>query len=401
MRVGFGVSALCNGIAGGGLDGIGNYTREMMLRLSQTRPSQISADVELVPFSFGTAIPADLTTKITTSASESTSSRAFRIAPSVQLGRYSVNTAWSVATGANFFGISALTKQVDLVHATDHYVPNCKPAPLVATLMDAIPLSHPQWLRSEFRSIKNMLWARAANWADEVITISDYSKIELSKWAGIPLSKITVIPLGVDERWFREISELEIVRVRAQYQLPETFFVSVGTLQPRKNVESTIIAHRLLSQAERLRTPLIIVGRAGWKCDEVIRLIEEDKTTGAVRWLQHLPDADLLPVLKLATALAFPSLGEGFGLPVLEAFAASVPVITSNTTSLPEVAGDAALAVNPLDVDQIKDAMSQILEDDALVKNLKSKGLVRAHAFTWESCALSTLQVYQRMIQNH
>jgi glycosyltransferase involved in cell wall biosynthesis len=399
MRVGFGVTALCNGLAGGGLDGIGNYAREMMLRMGSVGGTQ--QPIELVPFSFGCAIPKDLGTKVSAVQHASSGTTSPHLSDSVELGRYSANTAWSVVTGVNFFGINALTKQVDLIHATDHYLPKCKPAPLVATLMDAIPLSHPHWLRSEFRSIKNMLWTRAANWADEIITISEYSKIELSKWARIPLNKITVIPLGVDERWFREVSELDIERVRAQYQLLENFFISVGTLQPRKNVESTIRAHRLLSHAERLRTPLIIVGRAGWKCDEVLRLIDEDTTTGAVRWLQHVPDADLLPILKLATALVFPSLGEGFGLPVLEAFAASVPVITSNTTSLPEVAGDAALAVNPLDVDQIKEAMSQMLEDNALVKNLKSQGLVRAHAFTWESCALSTLQVYQRIIQNH
>lgn len=397
MRVGYGVTALCNGLAGRGLDGIGNYTRELMLRMASL--SDTPQPIELVPFAFGCAIPKDLSSRVAAVQHSSSSTASPQLLNSIELGRYSANTAWSVATGANFFGIDVLTKQVDLIHATDHYIPKCKPAPLIATLMDAIPLSHPQWLRSEFRSIKNMLWTRAANWADEVITISDYSKVELSKWAGIPLNKITVIPLGVDERWFREVSEVDKAQVRTKYQLPENFFISVGTLQPRKNVESTIKAHRLLSHNERLRTPLIIVGRAGWKCDEVIRLIEEDATTGAVRWLQHVPDAELLPVLKLAAALVFPSLGEGFGLPVLEAFAASVPVITSNTTSLPEVAGDAAISVDPLDIDQIKVAMNQMLDDDVLVRNLKTQGLVRAHAFTWQACALSTLQVYQRIIQ--
>jgi len=373
MRIGFGVTALCNGLSGGGLDGIGNYTREIMSRM-------VSApEVELVPFSFRATIPTDM-------------------GQGVQLGRYSVNTAWSVATGANFFSMGDLVNRVDLIHATDHYVPRCKPAPMVATLMDAIPLSHPQWLRSEFRDIKNFLWKRAANWADEVITISDYSKIELSKWTGIALNKITVIPLAVDERWFRNVSIDESARVRQLYQLPETFFISVGTLQPRKNVESTILAHRMLSPAERVRTPLIIIGRAGWKCEEVMRLIEEDSPSGAVRWLKHVPDSDLLPVLKLASALVFPSLGEGFGLPVLEAFAASVPVITSNTTSLPEVAGDVAISLNPLDVDAISKAMLQVLEDQNLVLMLKQQGLARAKEFTWQACADATLQVYRKML---
>lgn len=373
MRIGFGVTALCNGLSGGGLDGIGNYTREIMSRIAS------SPQVSLVPFSFRATIPSEM-------------------GQGVQLGRYSVNTAWSVATGANFYGIGDLVNRVDLIHATDHYVPRCKPAPMVATLMDAIPLSHPQWLRSEFRDIKNFLWKRAANWADEVLTISDYSKIELSKWTGIALNKITVIPLAVDERWFRSVSHDEFARVRQLYQLPETFFVSVGTLQPRKNVESTIWAHRALSPAERIRTPLIIIGRAGWKCDEVMQLIEEDSASGAVRWLKHVPDADLLPVLKLASALVFPSLGEGFGLPVLEAFAASVPVITSNTTSLPEVTGDSALSLNPLDIDAISRAMQQVLEDQNLVLMLKQRGLARAKEFTWQACADATLQVYRKML---
>ncbi len=373
MRIGFGVTALCNGLSGGGLDGIGNYTREIMSRIAS------SPQVSLVPFSFRATIPSEM-------------------GQGVQLGRYSVNTAWSVATGANFYGIGDLVNRVDLIHATDHYVPRCKPAPMVATLMDAIPLSHPQWLRSEFRDIKNFLWKRAANWADEVITISDYSKIELSKWTGIALNKITVIPLAVDERWFRSVSHDEFAQVRQSYQLPETFFVSIGTLQPRKNVESTIWAHRALSPAERIRTPLIIIGRAGWKCDEVMQLIEEDSASGAVRWLKHVPDADLLPVLKLASALVFPSLGEGFGLPVLEAFAASVPVITSNTTSLPEVTGDAALSLNPLDIDAISRAMQQVLEDQNLVLMLKQRGLARAKDFTWQACADATLQVYRKML---
>ena len=394
MKVGFGVSALCKGLSSGGLDGIGNYTREMMVRMGSGHGAQQS--IQIVPFAFGCPVPNDLSAQLSTSGAHS--DWRTHVEPGVQLGRYSVNTAWSVVTDANFFGIDALAKQVDLIHATDHYVPKCKPVPMVATLMDAIPLSHPQWLRSEFRSIKNMLWTRAANWADEVITISEYSKIELSKWAGIDLNKITVIPLGVDERWFADVPVSTIDVVRTKYHLPEEFFISVGTLQPRKNVESTIRAHRALTHTERLRTPLIIIGRAGWKCEDLLKLIDEDSASGAVCWLQHVPDVDLLPILKCATALVFPSLAEGFGLPVLEAFAANIPVIASNTTSLPEVTGDAALSINPLDVDQISEAMRRVLEDKVLSTDLKIRGQLRARQFTWQACADATLAVYQRMV---
>ncbi len=384
IRVGFGVSALCKGLAGGGLDGIGNYTREMLTRFKEQGTQQHGHSdpaVSLVPFAFGCPIPTTLTGTA-----------------GVQLGRYSVNAARSVLTGANFIGIDHLARQVDLIHATDHYVPRCKTVPVVATLMDAIPLSHPEWLRSEFRTVKNMLWKRAANWADAVITISDYSKVELSRWTGIPLDRITVIPLAVDDRWYRDVSQEEFDRVRSAYQLPEHFFISIGTLQPRKNVETTIRAHRALSPAERQRTPLLIIGRAGWKCEEVMRLIGQESGSGAVRWLQHVPDADLLPLLKLASGLVFPSLGEGFGLPVLEAFAAQVPVITSNTTSLPEVAGDAAVSLDPMDVDAIAGAMKRLREDPVFSGALKQRGVARARQFTWQDCAEATLAVYRQVV---
>lgn len=388
MRVGFGVSALCKGLAGGGLDGIGNYTRELLARFRQ--PATIGAPPPgstrdspdaLVPFAFGCPVPPGLTG-----------------VEGVSLGRYSLNAAWSAATGLDCMGIGALARQVDLIHATDHYVPRCSAKPVVATLMDAIPLSHPHWLRSEFRSLKNSLWVRAAQWADSVITISDYSKSELTRLAGIPADRITVIPLGVSDQWFQDIPTTELARVKTAYALPDRFFVSVGTLQPRKNVDGTILAHRALSQATRRAAPLIIIGKAGWKCEEVLRMVDQEPQPGAVRWLQHVPDADLLPILKSATALVFPSLAEGFGLPVLEAFAASVPVITSNTTSLPEVAGDAAISVDPANHDAIRNAMAEILENPALADELRARGLSRARQFTWDTCALRTLDTYRRVI---
>jgi alpha-1,3-rhamnosyl/mannosyltransferase len=385
MQIGFGVSALCKGLNGGGLDGIGNYTRELLYRMhapSATEPNwdhiPKDAGVNLVPFAFGCAIPPELAG-----------------VPGVSLGRYSINAAWSVATGANCMGIRSLAQQVDLIHATDHYIPKCSTVPVVATLMDAIPLSHPHWLRSEFRSLKNALWIRAAQWADAVITISEYSKSELTRWAGIPSDRITVIPLGVSNRWYQQVPEAELARVKSAYALPDRFFVSLGTLQPRKNVGGTISAHRALDAATRAKAPLLIIGRAGWKCEDVVASIDSETSSGTVRWLQHVPDADLLPILKSATGLVFPSLAEGFGLPVLEAFAAGVPVITSNTTSLPEVAGDAAISIDPNDTAAMRDAMRELLEDPDRANQLRVRGLDRARQFTWDDCVARTVDVYR------
>ncbi len=388
MRVGFGVTALCKGIAGGGSDGIGNYTLEMLNQFG------VRDDLSLVPFAFGQAVAGEVLRKLDRAAVMASADNS-----GITLGRYPLNAAWSAATSLNFFGIDHLNQKVDLIHATDHYVPKCSPVPLVATLMDAIPLSHPHWSRGNHRGLKNALWIRAANWADQIITISEYSKLELAKWTGISPNKISVIPLGVDKRWFREVPAAEFAQVRARYALPERFFISVGTLQPRKNIEGAILAHRSMPLAERQRLPLVIVGRAGWKCEAVLKMIDEDTSSGAVRWLQHVPEADLLAVVKSASALVFASLAEGFGLPVLEAFAAQVPVVTSNTTSLPEVTGDAALTVDPLDIAALSSAMTRVVGDEALANDLKQRGLRRAQAFNWQACAAATVGVYQEVVK--
>jgi|GEM_PF-145756 len=419
MRVGFGVTALCKGLAGGGSDGIGNYTLEML------RQFGARDDLSLMPFAFGQAVAGEILKELNHAAPSASAEQTVINGESglssnrnpsepaletkrsaadssdksgITLGRYPLNAAWSAATSLNFFGIDRLNQKVDLIHATDHYVPKCSPVPLVATLMDAIPLSHPHWSRGKYRGLKNALWIRAANWADQIITISEYSKAELAKWTGISPNKISVIPLGVDKRWFRDVPAAEFAQVRARYSLPERFFISVGTLQPRKNIEGAILAHRSMPPAERQRTPLVIVGRAGWKCEAVLKMIDEDTSSGAVRWLQHVPEADLLAAVKSASALVFASLAEGFGLPVLEAFAAQVPVVTSNTTSLPEVTGDAALTVTPLDIAALSAAMTRVIGDEALATDLKQRGLLRAQSFNWQACAAATVGVYQEVL---
>ncbi len=376
MRVGFGVTALCKGLAGGSQDGISHYTQELMTQFAKRK------ELSLAPFSFDVGAQ-DV--------------RELASRPVLHLGKYPTGALYSAFTGSDFPGIGGLGR-VDLVHATDHYIPRTKFAPMVATLMDAIPFSHPEWSSGRFRGAKNALWKKAISWADHIITISEYSKSELCKWTGVAADRISVIPLGVDTRWFRDVTLEESVMVRAKFALPAQYFISVGTLQPRKNISTVIAAHRSLPDAERTQTPLVIVGRAGWKCEQEIAHIEQDARAGKVLWLQHVSDAELLPIMKAAKALLFPSLAEGFGLPVLEAFAAQVPVITSTTTSLPEVAGDAALAVEPTDVSALREAMRRVLDDQVLSLTLREQGLARARLFTWECCAEATASTYARLV---
>lgn len=369
IRVGFGRYLLNKGLRTGTLDGIGQYVQALGTHL---RNPPLDQSIALTPFTFGHAAPLG----------------------TLSLGHHALNTLWSSLSGQNFWGTKNLQRYVDVIHATDHHIPRCLPTPTVATVMDVIPLSHPEWARDSLRALKSALWKKSLTWTDHIITISEYSKTEILKWTDITADKISVIPLGVDASWFERSQAQEIVAVQSKYQLPENYFLSLGTLQPRKNIESSIRAHQSLSPKERLQTPLIIVGRAGWKCEALLKLIQEDPLAGAVRWLQRVPQEDVRPLLQRASALVFPSLAEGFGLPVLEAFASNVPVITSNTTCLPEVAGDAAVLIDPLDTTQIAWAMRRLRDDHAFAEGLKERGLQRARIFTWDVCARATTDVY-------
>ncbi len=377
LRLGFGVTLLNRCLWQGGVDGIGSYTLELLKAFSRR------SEIDLKPLSFGTPMHAQVA----------------QGQKAKVMARFDVSALLSMGTGLPFAGATEFSKTLDIVHATDHRIPQLGKLPVVATLMDAIPLVHPEWVSaSRLGRIKHALWRRSARWADHVITISEYSKIEIASHFGLAEDRISVTPLGVDARWFEHLAESVMAEVSVRLSLPKRYFLFVGTLQPRKNVSRVIAAYQSLPEWLRGEVGLLFVGRAGWQCEDIISSLEAGAYGSNVRWLKHLPDDDLLAVMKCATALVFPSLYEGFGLPVLEAFAAGVPVVTSNTTSLPEVAGDAALLVNPLDEAEIADAMQRIVEDEALASALRQRGLSRAREFTWDRTAEMTIDVYRQVL---
>lgn len=376
MRVGFGVTVLARGLASGGVDGIGSYTRELMKRFSA------APGLDLLPLSYGPALPPQAGGNAT-----------------LQCGRFARAAALAALSGLPFPGAGRLGGKIDLMHATDHLIPNLGRVPVVATLMDAIPLAHPEWVSWRFKALKNALWRRTAHWAAHVITISEHSRQEIETHFAVPAEKISVVPLGVDERWFAPLAAEEMARTLRRHALPEKFFLFVGTLQPRKNIGRVIQAHRSLPPGIANEIPLVIVGRPGWQCEDIVAALAAGSYGPSIIWLKYLPDEALLAVVKAALALVFPSLCEGFGLPVLEAFAAGTPVITSNTTSLPEVAGDAALLVDPLDTEAIAAAMLRLAGDPGLADALRERGTARARAHSWDRTAAQTLAVYRRVLE--
>lgn len=248
------------------------------------------------------------------------------------------------------------------------------------------------------RSFKNWLWLRSSKWAQHIITISEFSRGEIVRHFGIAAERITVVHNGVDERYFERIDAAQAEAAVSALNLPERFFLFVGTFQPRKNIERVVDAHEALPAALRKDFPLLIVGRNGWGAEALVARLNAYPQNGAVRWLQNVDDLAKRVMMQRATALVFPSLLEGFGLPVLEGFASQTPVITSNVTSLPEVAGDAAWMVDPYDVRALTEAMATLAREPALGQTQVAKGLQRARQFSWDACARKTVQVYEQVL---
>lgn len=376
MNIGYGVSVLSRGLLASGVDGIGTYTKELSGELTSM------PDVELLPVSFGYNVDTGIAQQ----------------GQGLTLPSYLIMAPICACFPIPFAGHSELKSKVDIFHATDHLIPRFPSIPVLATLMDAVPLSHPEWVKSRGRSLKALLWRRAAQWADHVVTISEYSKKDIVEQFSIPPEKISVVPLGVDRRYFEVINQQEKLSVLEKLHLPQKFFLFIGTLQPRKNIERILLAHASLPLEMQREFPMVIVGRAGWGVDALLEKMVAAEFTGTVRWLKYLRDFEARALMQSASALVFPSLYEGYGLPVVEAFASQLPVITSNTTALPEVAEDAALMVDPLDIDAIADAMQQIILNPEITDKMRKKGFLRAQESSWAACAQQTVALYQKLL---
>lgn len=289
--------------------------------------------------------------------------------------------------------------EIALFHATDHHIPKFNNIPVIATLHDAVPLLQPDWARTSLRGLKNWAFRTSVQWADHIITISQAMVPDLIQAFGIPEHKISVVPHGVDEHYFLRVSESERLAVLKKYDLRTGYYLFIGTLQPRKNLERIIASHRLLPKNIRQEHPLIIVGRNGWNTESLLPEIYKLTQEKHGKWLNYVPQTDIPSLLQSACALVFPSLYEGFGMPVLEAFASKTAVITSNVSALPEVAGDAAILVNPYSIEEICAAMKNIIKNNELSENLIELGYKKAQELTWTKCALQTMNIYKKMLE--
>ena len=239
--------------------------------------------------------------------------------------------------------------------------------------------------------------AQSADRADMIIAISNHTKRDLVTHLGVSEKKIRVIHCAVS-RAFRPIESSAIRPVLAKYGLPhDGYLLYVGNIEPRKNLVRLLQAYSLMKGRGTFCHPLILCGGSGWKNKEVYDCVQRLSLDKEVKFIGYVPDEDLSVLMSGATLFVYPSLYEGFGLPPLEAMACGTPVVTSNSSSIPEVVGDAALMVDPHDVEGLSAAIERVLADKDLRVDLRRKGLARAKLFSWDEVALQTLQVYSEV----
>ncbi len=300
--------------------------------------------------------------------------------------------AWTHAR----LSLELLRRPPDVLFVPAHVVPLAHPRSVV-TIHDlgyrAFPEAHP-WRARQYLDWSTR-WSAAV--ARRVIVPSEATARDLADAYGTPRERIVVVPHGYHPR-FRPLPDDEVRDGLARLGIPRPYVLFVGTLQPRKNLARVLEAFETLA-ARGLPHHLVLVGRRGWLADPLFAAIERpgSPARGRIHVTGYLADEDLPVVYTGAAALAFPSLYEGFGLPALEAMACGTPVLASNTSSLPEVVGDAALTVDPLDTRAITAALDRLLTDQTLRGDLRERGLARAQQFTWERAAERTLAVLEEV----
>src|SRR5436305_864852 len=287
---------------------------------------------------------------------------------------------------------------VDIYHGPDFVLPPLgKKVRKVVTIHDLAFLEHPEYAVPSLAAYLKKVVPEAVAAANVVAAVSTEVQRTLIEHLQVPPEKLTVIPNGVGPHFRRITDPLILNAARHKFGLKHPLLLAVGTMEPRKNHLGLIKAFHMARQQKQGPAMLAIVGGPGWLYDETRKLVSDLQMEHKVRFLGRVSDLELITLYSIADSFAFPSFFEGFGIPPIEAMACGTPVITSKTSSLPEVVGDAALLVDPSDIADIAQAIVRLTQDADLCATLQQKGYQRAKEFTWEKSAYKMLNLYQRL----
>jgi glycosyltransferase involved in cell wall biosynthesis len=288
---------------------------------------------------------------------------------------------------------------VDVLHVQFTAPPFC-PCPIVLSVHDLSFEHLPQTFKRRSRTQLRLTVRHSARRAARVLSLSEHARQDIIATYGIESDRISAIPLAAPSHFARVTDATELQRVRHTYGIDGDYILSVGSIQPRKNLARLVKAYALLREKRgKGNAPkLVLAGKCAWLFDETLRSLEESGVKDSVILTGYVPEKDLPPLYSGATCFVYPSFFEGFGLPPLEAMKCGAPVIVSNTTSLPEVVGDAAICVDPFDINAIADALDRVCLDSLLQEQLSIKGQARASLFDWRETARRTLDVYRQVV---
>ena len=373
MKIGFDAKRAFNNAAG-----LGNFSRNTISALSRLYP-----DDQYFLFNPGSR-----------KSLYSSPKNSLEVRPR-SLGWRLVKNAWRT------FGISKAARalEIKIYHGLSHELPvgiEKTGIKSVVTIHDLIFLRYPEYFKKIDRQIYEKKFRHSCRVADCVHAISEQTKHDLISFFAVPESKIRVIYQSINPVFYERVSASEKKKIRTRYQLPGRFMLTVGTVEPRKNLmallEAMVVSKKYL--------PLVVVGKLTDYQHKIQKFIESDLNRIQVFFLTHIQDHELAVLYQMAEVMVYPSFFEGFGLPVAEAQASGCPVITSGTSSLPEAGGDGAIYISPENPVEIGEAIEKVLNNSELRKTLTEKGKANAQRFTAENFATQLKQLYNSVLND-
>ena len=289
---------------------------------------------------------------------------------------------------------------VEVLHV-QYTAPPFAPCPIVSTIHDLSFEHLPETFTRRSRTQLRLTVRGTARRAAVILTLSEFSRRDIIETYAVDPERVLVTPAAAPTNFAPVENETELKDIRERYGIKPNYLLSLGSIQPRKNLARLIEAYALLrsSRAGNQLPQLVIAGKRGWLDNEIQRAAQRENRNESIKFIGYVPEKDLPALYSAAICFVYPSFFEGFGLPVLEAMQCGTPVIAGNRTSLPEVAGAAALLFDPFDAGALAEAIERIIHNPDTRAELRVKGLERARIFSWTATARLTLQAYERALR--
>lgn len=289
----------------------------------------------------------------------------------------------------------AVKQKANVFFSPDGFIPLGMSIPKVSMVHDVAYLRYPEYLQPRIRAFYKKWMPRYLAYTDHIITVSEFSKSEIIAGYNIPADKISVVYNGITDT-FKSLKEEQKKILRGKYTHGLPYFVYLGAIHPRKNLLTLVKAFEQFKSSNPSDHQLVLAGRPSWHTEELLKTIRQSPWKESIHLPGYITVSEATALVASAEAMIYPSLYEGFGLPLVEAMACGVPVICSNVSSLPEVAGNAALLFDPQDESQLAELMSRVISDKTLVAELVQKGHERCQHFSWDEAARKVYDILTR-----